>query len=183
AAVSINLAAVAVSASNLEVTQDIQGALPPVSGSGASARTATYSGVPFAAGRATVARFWADISLGSGPEPLRFVRAALFGFRDGVSLGAPLTPVEGSRTLAGANSVLLGGPTDFQRSQPGSQAFTFTLPPSWTSGTVTLQAVISPPGSAPAIVECPGCTDNNSITLSGVTFRPVRGERLVPIEM
>ncbi len=35
----------------------------------------------------------------------------------------------------------------------------------------------------PAIVECSGCADNNSITLSGVSFRSVRGERIVPIEM
>jgi hypothetical protein len=181
--VTIDMATVNLAATNLEVNQDVQSALAPVTAPSGGPRTAAYSGVPLAAGRATVVRFWADVQTGTGPQPLRGVRAQLIGTRGGVSLGAPLTPVEGSRTLSGADAVLTGGPTDFQRSQPGSQAFTFTLPASWASGTITLQAVINPPGSVPAILECATCAADNSITLSGVTFRTVRGEHIVPIEM
>lgn len=180
-AVTFDVAQVNLSATNLEVTQAIQDVLPSVAAPAGGPRTATYNGVPLAAGHATVARFWTGVDLGAGSEPLSFVSALLYGYRDGVSLGAPIVSIEGSRSLGAANSVLPPGPTVGQRSDGTSQAFTFRLPQSWTKGTVTLEAVVNPaPG---AVTECGGCEADNALTLGGVAFTPVRRETISPLEM
>ncbi len=179
--VTIDVAQVNLSATNLEVTQAIQSDVPIVAAPAGGPRAATYNGVPLAAGRATVARFWAGVDLGTGPGPLSPTSALLYGYRGGVSLGAPITSIEGTRSLGTANSVLPPGPTVAQRSDGASQAFTFRLPPDWTRGTVTLKAVVNPgPG---AVTECDGCEADNAITVTGVAFTPVRGETISPLEM
>ena len=179
--VTIDVAQVNLSATNLEVTQAIQSEVPIVAASAGGPRAAAYNGVPLGAGRATVARFWTGVDLGTGPGPLSFTPALLYGYRGGVSLGAPITSIEGTRSLGTTNSVLPPGPTVAQRSDGTSQAFTFRLPPDWTKGTITLEAVVNP-GSG-AVTECDGCEADNAITLTGVAFTPVRGETISPLEM
>jgi len=179
--VTIDVSPVDLSATNLEVTQAIQDVLPSVAAPAGGRRTATYNGVPLAAGNATVARFWTGVDLGGGAGPLSSVPALLYGYRDGASLGPPVPAIEGSRSLGAASSVLPPGPTVGQRSDGTSQAFTFRLPASWTKGTVTLEAVVNP--GARAVTECGDCDADNAIALTGVAFTPVRRETISPLEM
>ena len=179
--VTIDVSQVNLSATNLEVTQAIQDVLPSVAAPAGGRRTATYNGVPLAAGHATVARFWTGVDLGGGAGSLGPVSALLYGYRGGVSLGAPVVAIEGSRSLGAVSSVLPPGPTVAQRSDGTSQAFTFRLPPGWTKGTVTLEAVVNP--GAGAVTECGGCDADNALALTDVAFTPVRRETISPLEM
>jgi hypothetical protein len=183
ASVTINIASIDLSATNLEVTQAIQDQLPVVNAPTDGARTASYNGVTLAAGRPTVARFWVGVDLGGTPGRLGGVHALLYGFRDGTSLGPPVTPIEGDPVLDPSNSVLPPGPSIAQWSDPSSQAFTFRLPTSWEQGTVTLIAEVNPPGSATTLTECAGCDADNGLTLSGVPFAPVRSQRIFSLAM
>ena len=169
--VPIDIAQVNLSATNLEVTQAIQNQVPTVSTPPGGPRTATYNGVPLAVGDATVARFWTGVDLGTGSGTLTSVHALLYGSRGGVSLGDPITPIEGASNLGTGNSVLPPGPTLTQRSDGTSQAFTFRLPASWTRGNVTLEAVVNP-ASAHTVTECGGCESDRLDRSRGRRLHP-----------
>ena len=161
-------------AQGLEVTQGIQyeGDLKP-SGSGESG--GGYTGVDLIAHKQTAVRFFADAhgQIGSG---IREVGALLYGFSNGRELpGSPLRPDYGPPSTQG------GGPglVSIQENNPApvleaervsnENAYTFTLPVSWTSGTISLRGNVfqepgfPQPGRRP---ECstPECAGNNAFT-------------------
>lgn len=168
-------------AQGIDVTQGIQrstGTLVP-SGGGSGGQ---YQGVDLVAGKTTVARFYADAH--GAPQGIPGVGAVLHGYRNGVELpGSPLYPDYGPGTGSiGAAPLPDTGEADpapvFQPElESNRNAFTFTLPYSWTSGTVKLVADVVPPlpsFTGPQDIECqsPSCLANNSFTLNGVTFHP-----------
>lgn len=168
-------------AQGIDVTQGIQraaGILVP-SGGGSGGQ---YRGVDLVSGKTTVVRVYADAH--GAPQGIPGVGAVLHGFRNGVELpGSPLYPDYGPGTgSTGAVPLPDTGEADpapvFQAELESNQnAFTFTLPYSWTSGTITLVADVVPPlpsFTGPQVIECqsPSCLADNSFTLNGVTFHP-----------
>lgn len=131
-------------AQGLYVTQGSQidnGQLDP-SGSGASGQA--YQGVTLVAGKKTVVRFYADAP-DSGVEGEPGIGARLYGYSAG---GTPLpgSPLEPDYQLASPSTTALpeypGADgddekvTDAELESPNN-AFTFTLPESWTTGGLT----------------------------------------------
>jgi hypothetical protein len=168
-------------AQGIDVTQGIQrdvGILLP-SGGGSGGQ---YQGVDLVTGKKTVVRFYADAH--GAPQGIPGVGAVLHGFRNGVELpGSPLYPDYGPGTGSIGAAPLPdtgeAGPAPVFRAElkSNANAFTFTLPYSWASGTIKLVADIVPPlpsFTGPQVTECqsPSCLANNSFTLNGVTFHP-----------
>ena len=180
-------------AQGIDVTQGIQrdaGLLVP-SGAGFPGRR--YLGVDLVAGKKTVVRFFADAH--GAPQGIPGVGAKLHGFRNGVELpGSPLSPEYGPGTSSTGTARLPDtGEADpaavFRAELTSNQnAFTFTLPDSWASGTIQLVADVVPPlpsFTGPQVIECqsPSCLANNSFTLNGVTFHPTGGFELNTIAL
>ena len=173
-------------AQGLEVTQGIQpeGPLTP-SGGETGGR---YSGVNLVAHKRTAVRLFADAhgAIGSG---IKDVGALLYGFRDGRALpGSPLRPDYGPPPIGGQQvlqSTEEADPAPVLEAERKSEAnaYTFTLPTSWTSGNVSLLGRVfqepgfPEPGRRP---ECssPSCLANNSFTENGVAFRPTENVEL-----
>ena len=180
-------------AQGLEVTQGIQneGDLKP---SGSSESGSGYAGVDLIAHKRTAVRFFADAhgQIGSG---IREVGALLYGFSNGRELpGSPLRPDYGPPSTQG------GGPglVSIQENNPApvleaervsnQNAYTFTLPVSWTSGTISLRGNVfqepgfPQPGRRP---ECstPDCAGNNAFTIKGVTFHDTQTVELDTVEL
>ncbi len=171
-------------AQGLEVTQGIQheGELKP---SGSNESGGGYAGVDLVSHKQTAVRFFADAH-GQIASGIKEVGTLLFGFRDGHELpGSPLRPDYGPPSTQG------GGPglTSVQEPDPAAvleaertsneNAYTFTLPVSWTSGTISLRGKVfqepgfPEPGRRP---ECstPECMSNNSFTITNVTFHDTK---------
>ncbi len=167
-------------AQGLEVTQGIQpeGELKP---SGSNGSGGSYNWLSLIAHKQTAVRFFADAH-GQIASGIKEVGALLYGFRDGRELpGSPLRPDYGPPSTQG------GGPglTSVQEDNPApvleperisnEHAYTFTLPVSWTSGTISLRGNLfqepgfPQPGRRP---ECStsDCKGNNSFAINGVTF-------------
>jgi hypothetical protein len=173
---------------NIEVTQAIQFPYLPARGT----TSETYNGVHLVGGRSTIVRVFANAaSLGTGrggravAAPLVVLHAsrttaATCGFCShsiGTLAPATLTPISSPGALAGGSQVV----TDAERSDPNG-AYSFVLPEDWTHGTIQLRAEINPPGSAPALTECPTCAANNTLTLNGVPFDERTPIRVDPVE-
>jgi hypothetical protein len=164
----------------IEITQGIQVYNLPAGSSNNQPLHGTpirYEGVGLAEGGKTIARVFANFAAfpeGSAPPLLE---CRLYGFRDGVSLpGSPMAPENDFNLILGANSV-----DNLTRANlPGIR---FTLPASWTSGTITLKAVIEPAPSfiQPVSFDC--CPDNDSFTLTDITFTSTRDLLLAPFAL
>jgi hypothetical protein len=167
-------------AQGLEVTQGIQpeGELKP---SGSNESGGSYNWLSLVAHKRTAVRFFADAH-GQIASGIKEVGALLYGFSNGRELpGSPLRPDYGPPSTQGGGpgltSVQEDGPAPVLEAERTSNehAYTFTLPESWTSGTISLRGHIfqepgfPQPGRRP---ECaaPECAANNSFTLNGVSF-------------
>jgi hypothetical protein len=181
-------------AQGIDVTQSIQNDVSTLVPSGSSDSGGQYQGVDLVAKKKTVVRFYADAH--GAPQGVPGVGAVLHGFNSaGVELpGSPLFPDYGPGTGSiGAAALPDTGEADpapvFRAELESNQnAFTFTLPNSWTTGTIQLVADIMPPlpsFTGPQLTECqsPSCLANNSFTLNGVTFQPSGGFWLNTIAM
>jgi hypothetical protein len=161
-------------AQGLEVTQGVQSngfLYPAVGDSGGS-----YSGVPLIAATKTVVRFYAD-AIGAPQGGVPGVGAVLHGFRNGVELpNSPLYPDYGPAALPDVGEGSLDPVAPSERTSD-TNAFTFTLPWLWTTGTITLVADVLPPPPSfggPQFLECtsPICQADNAFMVNGVTFNP-----------
>ncbi|HYF26210.1 MAG TPA: PKD domain-containing protein [Baekduia sp.] len=161
-------------AQTMEITQGVQGDLQ-FGGSPRAASTVRYAGVSLVQDRMTVVRlFGVAESLGNRlrqHESVPTVKALLHGRRpDGTPL--PGSPLWAQFSPSGLRGATLGGLANARRSARG--AFTFVLPPTWARGEIALTGVVNPPDLRPFVVECAGCTPNNSFTTNAVRFTPMR---------
>lgn len=170
--------------SGMEVTQGIQTYALPERRAGAPASAPVpYAGVGLAARGKTVVRVFGDLRTAPPEGKVEMVDAELVGERDGVPLaGSPLRSETGPRTLfPGPGTV-----TAQMRADPLG-AFTFTLPPGWTEGSITLRArlVHPPPALMAAYVEGEGAAfrENDAFALQGVVFSPTRDVYVRPVEL
>ncbi|HEY1355425.1 MAG TPA: hypothetical protein VGF09_03840, partial [Solirubrobacterales bacterium] len=171
-------------AQGLEVTQGIEpeGELKP---SGSDQSGGSYSGVDLIAHKQTAVRFFADAH-GQIASGIKEVGALLYGFSDGRELpGSPLRPDYGPPSTQGGGpglvSVQENNPAPVLEAERTSNehAYTFTLPVSWTSGTISLRGHVfqepgfPQPGRRPecSTAECAG---NNSFTINGVRFHDTK---------
>jgi hypothetical protein len=180
-------------AQGLEVTQGVQpeGELKP---SGSDESGGTYNWLSLVAHKQTAVRLFADAH-GQIAAGIKEVGALLYGSRDGQELpGSPLRPDYGPPSTQGHGP----GLTSVQENDPApvleaertsnEHAYTFTLPVSWTSGTISLRGRVfqepgfPAPGRRP---ECStaGCTVNNSFTLNGVKFYGTQSVELDTVEL
>ena len=175
----------------IEVTQGVQDLRLPERGVVATA-PASYTGVKLMARGKTIVRVYADLRRGyqSSIVSLDGVDVDLYGYRPGSSTplaGGPLHPSLDQHTLKLAVPCKPGegAVSDAERANP-SGAFTFVLPPDWTTGTISLKATIYPPADLlPSLLECPGvaCQDNNSFTLSTIRFTPTGYLEIAPVAL
>ncbi len=161
----------------MEVTQGIQyqtgvqGQRPTAPGA-----AVPYSGVPLARDGKTIVRAWAN---NASPIPTSGFAAdvVLYGTGgNGAPLpGSPILPIATpTKAFTGP-----GGLSAEERAKADSAA-EFVLPYSWTRGRINLRAAVSGPDT-PTLRQCDGCTGNDSLTVSGVAFTPMRTLELHPI--
>ena len=164
-------------------TQPDYGHLEP-SGSGASGRP--YAGVTLVAGKTTVVRVYGDAA--GTPAGLPGAVTLLYGYDShGKALpGSPLSPDYGPSTLADAHAS--GEVVSDSELQGEANAYTFTLPESWTSGgyvprpgpsvgiyypsgrTIQLVGETEPyPGAG----QISSCHTSNRFTLNNIAFQQV----------
>jgi hypothetical protein len=170
-------------AQGLEVTQGIQGEGPLTPSPRLGGKSVgDYNGLDLVAHKQTAVRFFADAhgAIGSG---ISQVGALLYGYRNGQLLpGSPLHPQFGPAKLV---SVQEADPAPVLEPERKSQtnAYTFTLPGSWSWGTDKLVARIYKEPSFPGpkqAPECPStkCQTDNGFTLRGVSFHPTENVML-----
>jgi hypothetical protein len=186
-------------AQGIYVTQGTQpdyGQLVP-SGSGASG--GSYQGVTLVAGKTTVARVYGDASGTPAGQPGAV--ALLYGYRNGKLLpGSPLEPNYGPATLADAHAAK--EVVSDKELEGEANAYTFTLPPDWTSsgyvdrGDSFVEGTLFPAGQTiqlvgetlpyPGAGQLKSCHTSDSFTLNNVSFRTVGANYdnvIYPIEM
>jgi hypothetical protein len=171
---------------NTIATCDGLAALPPPDAN----HTASYTATPFTDTAAelvrhhpTVARVFANIAKPAGTVVNGFAMQ-LFGTRNGQPLpGSPLIDSVGPPLTNAGDEPFV---TYADRALPQG-GFDFTLPQSWTSGTVTLKAVLIPPvvflGSGPAECSQASCAENNSYTLTNVSYANTGAVYFDPVAM
>jgi hypothetical protein len=163
-------------ADGMEVTQGIQRTTIP------ETNPQKYSGVGLARDGKTIVRLYADAPRIAKFSPGLFVKnvdAALWGFRGGKALPeGPLLAEEGARTLKTGTGY--SGEFDLATARgDATGAYTFTLPPSWTHGTLKLVGVVNTPDLPPALAECTSCYGNNQFEIDDVKFTPTHGFKIV----
>ena len=183
-------------AQGIEVTQGITntGVLQPMVSGGnyqgmfaAAPEAPVTASDPLVAHNRTVVRFYADAH-GAPAGGVPGVGAVLHGFRNGVELsGSPIFPDYGPANLPDTGE---GDPPPVFQSERTSDAnaFTFTLPDSWTEGSIQLVADVVPPFpsfTGPQYVECsaPACQANNSFTLNKVSFITLPWVVIAPLRL
>jgi hypothetical protein len=166
-------------AQGLYVTQGTQydtGTLEP---SGLLLSGHYYQGVTLVNGKTTVVRLYADAP--GSPAGLTGVAARLYGYSpDGKPLpGSPLSPDYGPSRLPDLNLPLNAfEAVSDQELTSGANAYTFTLPMSWVSGSADAELgahEIQLVGRASQLdtTASPACEGNDSFTLNGVDFYTV----------
>lgn len=138
--------------------------------------------VELVAGRRTVVRAFARVASPTGAK-IGGVPALLYGKRNGNALpGSPLSPDDGVHDVVWR---ALDWVTCLDRADP-KRPYTFTLPASWTDGTITLRAKLTPdndlfsPGNECGSV---ACAANNEFTLTGVKFAQPPTVTVTPVAM
>jgi len=133
------------------------------------------SGVRLVDSKTTVVRVQAGASSTGrvGRDEIKNVTAILRGYR--VHRGRPVLL---GRLTAGPLD-LESTSTEFTQRADPSKSFTFTLPPSWTHGEIFLFAGVNPASLSPRIPECPSCSRNNALVMSGVRFAESRRPRTI----
>ncbi len=183
-------------AQGLEVTQGIQpeGPLSPSGEEPGQHPSGSYSGVDLIAHKQTAVRFFADAH-GQIASGIKEVGALLYGFRDGRELpGGPLRPDYGPPSTKsggpGLTSIQVGEPEPVLEAERTSNehTYTFTLPVSWTSGTISLRGhVFQEPGfpQPGRRAECSttDCVNNNTFTLNDVTFHDTKTVQLETVAL
>lgn len=184
---------------SIQITQGVQSPFLPARAPGTSA--AQYSEIPNAAelraGGPTVVRVYADLAFGpAGGVPN--VPAVLYGFTFNevgarVNLpGSPLLPTSQVRTLQ-------VGPVDATQAEEGSETdvYTFTLPPSWTYGTIGVVGKVLPAQAPPRPVaraaafggpvlgpcQTTECNANDAMYLIHIPFYAAPGVQIQPVQM
>lgn len=140
---------------------------------------------PLVAHNLTVVRFYADAHF--APEGVPGVVAQLYGYRNGAALpGNPIYPDYGPANLPDTGE---SDPALVMQAERVSDAnaFTFTLPTSWTEGTINLVAKVTPPIPrfvGPQYTECgdPSCAANNSFALDNITFSNLPTTVIAPLK-
>lgn len=155
--------------------------LPARSGANPTAPVA-YSGVTLAEHGRTIARVFANVRTPKD-STVDGVQAVLHGFRNGKELpGSPLLAERGDMTLKNGRDAV----SFLERTDPVG-AYTFTLPPGWTAGVLTLRAEIVPPlafiGTADSECEDAICGQNNTFTYSGIPFTHTDTLRVSAVRM
>ncbi len=162
-------------------TQPDYGHLEP-SGSGASGNS--YRGVTLVAGKTTIVRVYGDTDAAAG---LAGAVAQLYGYKNGKPLpGSPLAPDYGPSTLPNAHAS--GEVVSDSELESEANAYTFTLPESWTSGGYVPRpgasvGIYYPSGQTiqlvgetqpyPGAGQIASCHTNNQFTLNNVGFEQV----------
>ncbi|MGH2875440.1 MAG: hypothetical protein ACRDLV_04245, partial [Solirubrobacteraceae bacterium] len=195
---------------SIQITQGVQSPFLPVRDPLHPPSVTSYSEIPNAADlRAdgpTVVRVYADLAFGP-TAGVANVPAVLQGYRiNGVGsrvplAGSPLLPTSPSRTLK-------LGPAQAGQDEEGSEtgAYTFTLPPAWTRGTIGIVAQLLPAqrpaapvatgasagagtealtGTSPAVAPCQttACVNDDTMTLSQIPFYDSRAVRIYPLAL
>ena len=158
-----------------------------VQGLGGSTTVEVPFYVPLVADRRTVVRAYADLAYPSTGS-LSGVKMLLYGYAESPNALQVGKPLPGSPLSAEVSPAKLI-PGDIwtncvARANPN--AYTFTLPASWTEGRIKLKAKIFPED----VVymqdgECgsPACTPNNAQTLAHVLFEPMPTVTVTPVLM
>ena len=138
----------------------------------------SYRGVPLAAHGKTIVRVFGSALLAPA-KGVAGVSVALYGSRDGVPLpDSPLMPSAGPLSLG-----LYPRPPLRGRAGTNSNAYTFTLPDSWTEGKIKLEAKIISGGIPGVLVvigkpdplcDSDACVANDSYALTDIAFTPMR---------
>jgi hypothetical protein len=175
---TVEVAAYGLRVNGVEVTQGVQLYNIPQKSSDIT-RAVPYSGVGLAADAKTVVRVFASARFAAGGI-VSDVEAYLRGYdAAGKELpGGPLSSDLGPRTLGVSPSDAV---TDFLRRNP--RAYTFTLPPSWTRGRITLRASLQPPGEGFLSVCDALCLADRTFTLTNIPFTPTQGVSVDPIAL
>ena len=147
--------------------------------------TIPYRGTRLVAGGKTVVRLFAHVPGSQGLATVRGVPALLYGFRrTGGRLvplpGSPLSPGNGARTLAVGRTF----GTDAELADPAG-AYNFTLPASWTSGSIELRGEVNTTTGVynSRLVECDACEANNRFTTTGINFERRDPITITPVEV
>ena len=171
-------------AQGLEVTQGIQDPVAVLVPSGSSG--GGYSGLDLVKHKRTAVRFYADAA-GAPAGGATGIGATLSGFRNGAQLpGSPLHPDYGPAALTDTGE-WSPAPVFGPELISDAHAFTFTLPASWTVGTIKLVGSLTapPPSFGPASIQCSGvaCKANDTFTENDVTFNPTEKVTLTTVAM
>ncbi len=159
----------------MEVTQGIRGDIPsrvPPDAFSYLAEDASFRSNGFhVAERRTIVRVYPWMRIYTG-TPAYSLSARLRGFAgDGTELpGSPLTPQNTTLFIHSSYTNL-----SYLRDE-AARSWNFVLPYSWTvGGEIRLVAEANPSGDQ-YVAECDGCSDNNSVTLSGTRFTTVANQ-------
>ena len=164
----------------LEITQGIQPYdlnYPIFSG----LREVNYSGVPLGAHGKTVVRVFADFNTAPAASALPFMLCSLYGYSQ---TGAPLpgSPLQAPQSgnfdyhAEGVSTV-----TDALRADSSFTAF--VLPDSWTTGTISVKAVINAAsvfGGNPNFDTNPA---NDTFELGDISFTPMKDVTMAPVDL
>ena len=181
----------ALAARGIEVTQGTQ-SIGPSACSSIPTRdflhidsSVPYTGVKLVDGDLTVARVYVSAWLLTNSKSLPNIGVRLHAFRGGKEIpGGALSP---TAAPAGVKTGDVGCVTDADRTG-ADNVYTFVLPPSWTYGTVTLQAEIlplSPTVSGSVLDECGSlfCQTLKRFTLRNIRFNRLRWPGIMPIKV
>lgn len=176
----------------MEVTQGIQSRGPgnlelpdrDAAHRGTTESPVPYWGVRLQAGGKTIVRLFGDVQ---NIDSASNVGAELFGYDAGRRPlpGSPLLAQNGPGELYSHSAARL---TYLERIAFGAESpFLFTLPDSWTHGTIELRGVLLPSMyqdfEAPAALPCDtgDCYDLREFAMSGIHFRPVDTVTIAPV--
>ncbi|MDX6209694.1 MAG: hypothetical protein QOE24_2085, partial [Frankiales bacterium] len=181
----------ALAARGIEVTQGTQ-SIGPSACSSIPTRdflhidsSVPYTGVKLVDGDLTVARVYVSAWLLTNTKSLPDIGVRLHAFRGGKEIpGGALSPTAAPAAVKPGD---VGCVTDADRTS-ADNVYTFVLPPSWTYGTVTLQAEIlplAPTVSGSVLDECGSlfCQTLKRFTLRNIRFNRLRWPGIMPIKV
>ncbi len=147
-------------------------------------------GVPLAAGGKTVARVFANLRFAPKVAALGPIEATLqVCDNDGKNCSPEQKSELGARAVSvGGEFVTWSSVAAVGQGDRGSEtgAFTFTLPPDRTKGTISLKAKVYPPGGLGIdLEECKAklCKDNNTFVLKDIPFVKTREVNVWPVDL